>query len=545
MRKKFLESYKKLLRYTKYNYKKRYCLLFFCFIATSLELLFPLVFFESLSALESNNIKNVIKKLTFLIFSGIGISIINATQNYGWQIYAIEFINNFRNKILSFALKKDMKFYFKDNNYAVQILQDTSFVGSNIITSLPMIFINTYQIFIIMLIIWHKIKLISIIIFILIAIHIYIEYFLDIYDKEYLEKEKNTYIKLVDSIKEYFRGIISIKLYNKESFFKSRLESDSKEYESYFRRTKYKSSAIFGLNEFIKLFVRIIIIFIGIIHLYQNEINILELALVYVYVDMIQEPLNNIIMHYQNMKKVVVFGERLLEFLDEDEIIDVRKKNIIKNVDSIKFKNVSFSYNENTNVINNISFDAKKGDIIGIAGDSGMGKTTLSNLILGIYDDYEGKILINENELNTIERESYFSSIAVFNSKSFLFQGSVKENIIFESNNYINMTQNANIIRANDFIMKRGGFKSRILSGGANLSEKERQKIMLARALCKKSDILILDGTTDIFLEDGLEILDSLIDNFKNTKIIFIATNNMKLLEKCSKIIDLKLRGDI
>lgn len=165
----------------------------------------------------------------------------------------------------------------------------------------------------------------------------------------------------------------------------------------------------------------------------------------------------------------------------------------------VSFKNVSLRYkNGGADAVSDISFDAKSGDVIGIIGGTGSGKTTLVNMIARFYDATSGEIKIGGTDIKSLSKEEITKNIGVVPQKSVLFRGNVGENMKLANSDATgeDMENALRTSQAYDFIKERGGLSSAVEAGGKNFSGGQKQRLCIARALVKKPQILILDDST-------------------------------------------------
>lgn len=162
------------------------------------------------------------------------------------------------------------------------------------------------------------------------------------------------------------------------------------------------------------------------------------------------------------------------------------------------------------------------------------------DLILGIWDGYRGQIMIGDDELNTLERSSYHRKIAFVGQMPFLFSGSIKENVAFDGQDFVRVTESLALSKADEIMKEKGGLKSHILTGGGNLSGGEKQRINLARALYKEADLIILDEfTSSLDHEIEKDVVSNLKEFAKDDKIVLIIIHRKEPLSICNKIINM------
>lgn len=206
----------------------------------------------------------------------------------------------------------------------------------------------------------------------------------------------------------------------------------------------------------------------------------------------------------------------------------------------IEFKNVSFAYDEDTQVLKDVSFTAKQGEVTALVGASGSGKTSILRLVSRLYDYDGGSILIDGKDIKDISTESLFKDVSIVFQDVTLFNTSVMENIRLgrESASDEEVRKAAKLANCMDFIDKLSeGFDTPIGENGAELSGGERQRLSIARAFLKDSPILILDeisASLDVDNEKKIqESLNKLIEN----KTVIIISHRLKSIENVNEIV--------
>lgn len=244
--------------------------------------------------------------------------------------------------------------------------------------------------------------------------------------------------------------------------------------------------------------------------------------------------------------KAAASAARVNEIFDTNPSIEYKDKLSVdklsdKNRSLIKFENVSFAYkNSKKNSINNISFDIKKGETVGIIGGTGSGKTTLINLIPRLYDASEGKVFIDGIDVTEYPKEQIGNKIGLVPQKAALFSGSILENIKWgkEDASIEEIKKAAEISKASEFIEKLPlRYETNVSQGGVNLSGGQKQRLTIARALVRKPEILIMD--------DSLSALDYATDAAlrsdlrKNTEgmTVIMVSQRISTIKAADKII--------
>ena len=210
----------------------------------------------------------------------------------------------------------------------------------------------------------------------------------------------------------------------------------------------------------------------------------------------------------------------------DDENLSYSKDKLINSDTLVSFENVSFKYNSE-DVLSNLSFSIKKGEVFGIVGTTGSGKSTVANLIPRFYDTTEGKVLFIGKDVRSIPQSFLHKEIGIVPQKSILFTGTISENIKWGKENATDeeVIEALKAAQAYDFVMGlEEGINSYIYEGGKNFSGGQRQRLAIARALVKKPKLIILDDSLSALdYETDKKLRQSLKENLKDTTTIIIS----------------------
>jgi len=234
-------------------------------------------------------------------------------------------------------------------------------------------------------------------------------------------------------------------------------------------------------------------------------------------------------------------AERVFEIIDEEpEIMD---KNVVVNHKingDVQFKHVTFGYRSHEPVLEDINVDVKKGEMIGLVGHSGAGKSTMINLIMRLYDVDEGQILIDGVDIREMSQQELRSQIGVVLQETFLFSGSILDNIRYSKPDATldEVIRAAKIANAHDFIMRfPDGYDTKVGEKGQRLSGGERQRIAIARAIIHDPKILILDeATASVDTETEQQIQEALQRVIKN-RTTFAIAHRLSTLKNADRLL--------
>lgn len=270
------------------------------------------------------------------------------------------------------------------------------------------------------------------------------------------------------------------------------------------------------------------------ISLSLNNINIVAIILLF---ERVYGPIYGIITNMDSINKISVEIQKYMSFIEfEKEELNEKNMNDVS-FESLNIEDLSFSYNGDLNILNNISLNIEKGQHIGFVGASGCGKSTLFKLLCRLYDNYSGNIIINNNiNIKNISKAIMRNKLSYVSQNSFILNDTILNNIRFGNNkskdDIIDICKKLNL---HDFIMStENGYDTIVGHNGIKLSGGQKQRISIARALLSDKEILLLDEATSALDNITEKAIQDVID--KTNKTVISIAHRLSTLENYDKI---------
>lgn len=286
----------------------------------------------------------------------------------------------------------------------------------------------------------------------------------------------------------------------------------------------------------------VVIIFVGCILVNENKIKLGTLFTFTSLLIYFLEPIKNII----NLDSVIREAKNSIKRVLDLVVYNNSNDGVVKKFENrdIVFKNLKYSFNDRNYVLKNINLTIKKGSKVMVVGKSGSGKSTLFKILMKYYNINNNMVYINNIDLNNYKKSTIDSNIIYIGQNEILFNDTLYNNLIFFNSDSSRLLDVSKICCLDDIIDSNLGFNTLILENGENLSGGERQRIILARALLKNFNILIIDeGLSQVDVDMERIILKSVINNYKDKTIIFIShrLDNLDLFNELIKMKDGKI----
>lgn len=340
---------------------------------------------------------------------------------------------------------------------------------------------------------------------------------------------------------ENYSGIRVVKYFNAENYRKNIFSELAWDVRQAFVRAVRINDLFWPMVEFSWGVGSIITFYFGIKMIKSGSITVGLLIAFSNYIAMFWRPIMNLSNFYNNLVTSMASAERIFEIMDinpniveDEDAIDLEIKG------EVEFRNVSFSYDGKKKVLKNVSFKVNPGERVALVGHTGAGKTTIVNLLCRFYDPEEGEILIDGVNIKKIKLESLRRQVAVMFQDTFLFSGSIKENIRYGrlSASDEEVINTAKEVYAHDFIMSlEKGYDTKVQERGLRLSTGQRQLVSLARTLIADPKILILDEATASIDTHTERLLQKGIEKLLKGRTSFIIAHRLSTIQNADRIL--------
>lgn len=312
------------------------------------------------------------------------------------------------------------------------------------------------------------------------------------------------------------------------------------------RKSQFLSGLMQPIMGFIGNFSYVAVCIVGALLVSKSVISFGVIVAFIMYVRLFTNPLSQIAQAMTSMQSTAAASERVFGLLEEVEMDS--ENDITKKLDkhkvkgNIEFKNVKFGYDKDKIIINDFTAKVKAGEKIAIVGPTGAGKTTMVNLLMKFYDINDGDILIDGTSIRELKRDNIHSLFTMVLQDTWLFNGTVKENIIYNQKNVSNkkVEDVCKVVGVDHFIKTLPNGYDSIISDNDSVSSGQRQLLTIARGMISDSPFLILDEATSNVDTRTEELVQKAMDKLMENKTSFIIAHRLSTIKNADLILAMK-----
>lgn len=555
--KDFKKSAKRLMERFK-QYKIR---LYFVVITAILSVVFSVVSpkilglaIDSLvNGVKSGNIDfSYIKQIIILLMILYGLSsIFTYIQEIIMASVSQNVVRKLRDDVSNKINKLPLKYF--DQNAVGDILSrvtnDTETIGMTLQRGVAQIITTSITVLGIIIIMFLINPLLTLITLISLPISIFSMTFIMKHSQKYFKDQQKKLGELNGHVEEMYSGHLVVKAFNKEKQSIEKFENINKDLIKSVWKAQFFSGIIMPVNSLISNIGYVLISIAGALLGIRGVISVGDIQAFLQYNRQFSHPIAQLGQIMNQLQSAIAASERVFEILDE---IEETEENInaveLENVEgNVKFEHVKFGYKDGETLIQDMNILAKKGQTVAIVGPTGAGKTTLVNLLMRFYEINSGKITIDNIDIKDIKRSSLRNNIGMVLQDTWLFNGTIKENIAYgkENASFEEIKAAAKAAQAHHFIKTLpDGYETVLNEEGTNISQGQKQLLTIARAFLADPSILILDeATSSIDTRTEIQIQNALT-KLMHERTSFVIAHRLSTIKNADLILVMN-HGDV
>ncbi|MCL2874122.1 MAG: ABC transporter ATP-binding protein/permease [Defluviitaleaceae bacterium] len=517
---------------------------------TSINLLVPYIIGEIISIMEQGDFSEYLSSIITLGLILLGCYFLRAfTQffsEYLSHVASWRLVARIRSVIYDHLQKLSMSYYSNKQTGQLmsRVVNDTNQFESLIAHAIPevitniltlvgvlviLLFINPW----LALLVCAPIPLISLMIFILRKM------------RKYFKVAQEELADLNAILQDNFSGIKEIQIFNKQKHEFERVDKKSAAYSESILHALFLVGILHPFVAFTTSIGTVIVLIAGPIIAIRYGLDIADVVRFLLYLNLLYAPISALTRTAENIQQALAGAERVFEVLDTEPDIKDRPDSVEvqKLSGQIELKNVSFAYEDEIPVLDNISFVADPGEMIALVGPTGVGKTTISGLIARFHDPKSGSILMDGIDIKDMTLESLRKNLSVVLQDVFLFNGTITDNITYgcpgATKDKIEKATKAACI--DKFIESLpDGYNTIVGERGVKLSGGQKQRISIARSILRNSPFLILDEATSAVDTETEREVQNAINQIAGTRTLIVIAHRLSTIRKADKIIVLE-----
>ena len=347
---------------------------------------------------------------------------------------------------------------------------------------------------------------------------------------------------LVSVMEESLTGVKAVKSYNAFGYIREKFRAINGEMSNILLSMARKQQLASPMSEFLGITAISVVLVFGGALVMNGSMSASGFVAYIAAFSQLTRPLRSFIDQFANINQGIAAGERIFSIIDAKSSVEDKPNALMLGEfrDKIEFKNISFSYDGQREILHNISFDVRKGETVALVGPSGGGKSTLSELIPRFYDPVCGEILVDGRPLSDYNQESVREHMGIVSQDTILFNDTIRNNIamgrLSASNEQIEAA--ARVANAHDFIMQtEQGYDTNIGDRGMKLSGGQRQRLSIARAVLKNPEILILDEATSALDTESEKLVQEALTTLLEGRTSVVIAHRLSTIHNADRII--------
>ncbi len=347
--------------------------------------------------------------------------------------------------------------------------------------------------------------------------------------------------KLRSGLQDVISGMRVVKAFGREEYEVGKFKALTKDFCRVQKKNETFWALFYPVLTFIMGIGSYIAIYFGGLDVLAGTMTVGSLTQFVTYTGYLYGPLGWMTHLPRSIMQMVTSMNRIYDVLDEEPAIkDGENSKEIEIQGDICFEDVTFGYNSYEPVIEHVNLNVKKGEMIGLVGASGTGKSTMINLIMRLYDVDRGRITVDGTDIREIRQETYHAQLGVVLQETFLFSGTILNNIRFANPTATleEVIRAAKAANAHDFICKTpDGYNTYVGERGFNLSGGERQRIAIARAILNDPHLLILDEATSALDTESEYLIQQALDRLTEGRTTFAIAHRLSTLRNADRLV--------
>jgi len=519
-------------------------------VITAVNLLAPEITRRIIAIMESGEMATSIDRITMLamvLLASFALrGICQFLNNYLSHVASWNMVNRVRGIVYDHLQNLSMSYYHdkQTGQLMSRVINDTGTFESLIAHALPEITTNVLTIIGVLVILFVMNPLLALLVCIPIPFIAAVSMIPRLMRKHFRRAQE----KIADlnaALQDNFSGIKEIQVFNKQEQESNKVLAKSTQYTKEIIKALFYSGILHPSVAFITTLGTIIVLIAGPIIAIRTGLPIADVVAFLLYLNLFYAPIAMLTRIVEDVQQGLAGTERVFEILDvEPDIKDSPDAVAVDRLSGqIEFRDVTFSYQDDIEVLNHISFEAKAGQMIAIVGPTGVGKSTISGLIARFYDPTSGSILMDGIDIKDMTLESLRNQLSLVLQDVFLFNGTIGENIAYGTDDATPemIEEAARIACVDEFIESLPDkYDTFIGERGVRLSGGQKQRLSIARSVLRNSPILLLDEATSAVDTETEREIQNAISKIIGHRTIIVIAHRLSTIKKANVIIALQ-----